>query len=152
MSAAEVQGLFLLDTNIFIYSFDVTAPEKQQQAKLWIEAALRTQRGVISTQVIQEFLNVALRKFAQPMSVSEAREYLRTVLFPMCQHFPSTQFYDRALLLKEETGFSYFDALILTAAAEIGCSTLLTEDLQNGRVVHGVKIMNPFQVPASGVR
>lgn len=145
MSVGDLPGLFFLDTNLFVYSFDASVPDKQRQAQFWIDAALRTQRGVISTQVVQEFLSVALRKFVQPMSVSEAREYLRAGLLPLCQHFPSTEFYDRALLLKEETGFSYFDTLILAAAAEIGCSTLLTEDLQDGRVVHGVRILNPFR-------
>ncbi len=78
------------------------------------------------------------------MSVSEAREYLRTVLTPLCQHVPSTSFYDRALLLREEAGFALYDCLVVMAAIDAGCTTLLSEDLQSGRVLHGVKIVNPF--------
>jgi len=78
------------------------------------------------------------------MTVSEAREYLDTVLMPMCRHFPSITFYQQALLLKEETGFSFYDSLIVAAAIESGCHILLSEDLQDGRVVHGTKIVNPF--------
>lgn len=144
MSVAEPAGLYFLDTNIFVYSFDATEPVKQQTARQIVQAALRTQRGVISTQVAQEFLNLALRKFAQPMTVSEAREYLKTVLLPLCRHFPSAAFYDRALLLKEETGYSWYDTLIVAAAVEAGCTTLLSEDMQSGRVVRGVTIRNPF--------
>jgi predicted nucleic acid-binding protein len=144
MNVADLSGLFFLDTNLFVYSFDAGAPAKQQIAQQWIAAALRTQRGVISSQVVQEFLNIALRKFAQPMSVSEAREYLRTVLTPLCQHVPSSGFYDRALLLREEIGFALYDCLVVMAAVEAGCTTLLSEDLQSGLVVHGVKIVNPF--------
>jgi predicted nucleic acid-binding protein len=77
-------------------------------------------RAVISTQVVQEFLNVALRKFTHPMTVSEGREYLRKVLLPLCQHTPSPRFYDQALLLREEVGLSFYDALIVQAALESG--------------------------------
>lgn len=144
MNVADLSGLFFLDTNLFVYSFDAGAPAKQQIAQQWIAAALRTQRGVISTQVVQEFLNVALHKFAQPMSVSEAREYLRTVLSPLCQHVPSTSSYDRALLLREETGFDLYDCLVAMAAVDAGCTTLFSKDMQTGRVLHGVKIVNPL--------
>jgi predicted nucleic acid-binding protein len=92
-------------------------------------------------------LSIALRKFARPLSVSESREYLGVVLLPLCQHYPSTAFYDRALLLREETGFSFYDALVVTAAIETGCSVLLSEDLQHGREVKGVTIVNPFVEP-----
>jgi predicted nucleic acid-binding protein len=85
-----------------------------------------------------------LRKFARPMRITEAREYLRSVLTPLCQHFPALNFYDRALLVQEETGFSFYDALIMAAAVEAKCSTLLSEDLQHGRTVQGVAIFNPF--------
>lgn len=144
MSATEPPGLFFLDTNVFVYSFDSSAPAKQQTARQLVQTALRSQRGVISTQVVQEFLNLALRKFRQPMTVSDARDYLRSVLIPLCQHYPSTTFYDRALLLKEETGYSWYDTLIVTAAVEAGCASLFSEDLQSGRVVRGVTIRNPF--------
>jgi predicted nucleic acid-binding protein len=144
MNVADLRGLFFVDTNIFVYSFDRNAPEKQQRARQLIQSALSTQRGIISTQVVQEFLNVALRKFARPMTASEAREYLRVVLAPMCQHYPSLALYDRSLLLQEETGFSFYDSLIVAAALESGCSTLLSEDLQHGRNVQGVALVNPF--------
>ena len=144
MNAANLRGRFFMDTNVLVYSFDVTSPDKQRIAQGLIAESLRTQRGVISSQVVQELLHLALRKFARPMSIADARDYLRSVLTPLCHHFPSIDFYDRALLVQIETGFSLYDALIVTAAIEAGCSTLLSEDLQHGRMVQGVVILNPF--------
>lgn len=145
MNVIDRSGLFFLDTNILVYSFDTTSPKKQEAAQEIITAMLRSQRGVISSQVVQEFLNVAIRKFTRPMALSEAQDYLRLVLLPLCLHYPSIAFYDRALLIQAETGFSFYDSLIVTAAIELGCQTLLTEDMQNGRTVQGVAIVNPFQ-------
>lgn len=145
MNAGEPTGLFFLDTNVLVYSFDSTAPDKQQLARRLIQTALQTQRGVISTQIVQEFLNVALHKFARPMVTSQAREFLGSVLIPLCQHFPSPSFYDHVLLLKEQSGYSLFDSMVLAAAVKLRCSTLLTEDLQHGRVIQGVQILNPFR-------
>ncbi len=144
MSAVDEPGLFFLDTNILAYGFDHTAPEKQEIAQQLLADALETRRGIISTQVVQEFISLALRKFAQPMSVAECREYLKTVLLPLCQYFPSLSSYDRALLIVEETRFHFYDALILAAAMESGCNVLLTEDMQHGRKVQGLTILNPF--------
>ena len=72
MNVADRPGMYFLDTNIFVYSFDSTAPGKQNIATDLIQDALKSQRGVISSQVVQEFLNVALWKFARPMNASDA--------------------------------------------------------------------------------
>lgn len=144
MNVDSLRGKFFLDTNILVYSFDPSAPAKQQIARQLIETALSSQMGVISSQVVQEFLNVAQRRFAKPMGVAEARRYLNGVLLPLCQHFPSISLYDKALLLREETGYSFYDSLILAASLELGCKTLLSEDLQDGRTIHSVTILNPF--------
>ncbi len=146
MNVADPPGLFFLDTNVFVYSFDTTSPDKQQVAQNLIQQSVATRRGIISSQVAQEFLNVALRKFARPMSVSEARQFLQLVLMPLCQHYPSTDFYDRALLLKDNTGYSFYDALIVTAAVEVGCRALFSEDLQDGHKIGDLTIINPFTV------
>lgn len=102
MNASDIRGLFFLDTNILVYSFDARTPARQQAARQWIRDALDTGRGVIS-------------------------------------------FYQRALLLREETGFQFYDSLIVAAALQLGCSTLLSEDLQDGRTLDGLVIRNPFR-------
>ena len=146
MSVDNLSGRFFLDTNIFVYTFDASAPEKKEMAKRLVHRALYTQDGVISTQVIQEFLNVALRKFHSPLTLAECQEYLATVLSPLCKQHPTVSFYQEALKVRDETGFSFYDSLILAAAIDTGCSFLLTEDMQSGRTVQGVTIANPFDV------
>ncbi len=78
------------------------------------------------------------------MSRSDGQEYLARVLMPLCQHYPSIAFYNHALLVQAETGYSFYDSLVVTATLETGCSVLFTENLQNGRMVQGVKLVNPF--------
>lgn len=146
MNVAEFPRPFFLDTNIFVCSFDREAGQKRERARQLISSSLAAQSAIISSQVVQEFLNVALLKFDHPLTVSEARDYLDTVLLPLCRHYPSLAFYDQALLIKEETGYAFYDALIVTAALETGCKVLLSEDLQDGRVVRGVEILNPFTI------
>lgn len=144
MNDDVVQGKFFLDTNILVYSFDSTNSHKQSIARGLISTALSSAQGAISSQVVQEFLNVSQRKFAVPLSLAESRQYLNTVLLPLCQHYPSIGFYERALLLREETGYSFYDSLIVSAAIETECKVLVTEDMQHGRIVQGVTILNPF--------
>ncbi len=144
MNASETKGAFLLDTNVLVYSFDDSAPAKQVIARDWIRESLRARRGFISSQVAQEFLNVALHKFARPMGVTEAREYLRNVLQPLCRNIMPASIFDRALLIREETGYSWYDALIVTAALEANCRWLITEDLDHGRKIGSLTIHNPF--------
>lgn len=144
MSAAENQDYFFLDTNVLVYALDRSAPGKEPIAAKLIRDALETGRGIISAQVVQEFLNVAQRKFLRPMTLSERREFLQAVLEPLCHYFPSISSFEQAMQIAEETGYGFYDALILTAAIESGCRTLLTEDLQHGRAVQGVTIRNPF--------
>ena len=146
MNVDALVGLYFIDTNILIYTFDNSAPEKQRLARQIVSQALKSQRGVISTQVVQEFLNVAQRKFSRPLNVTDCREYLKSVLSTLCRQTPSIRFYDQVLLLREELTVSFYDSMIIQAAIELGCSTLLTEDMQSGRNIRGLKIINPFSL------
>lgn len=136
---------FFLDTNVLVYSFDKRDATKQQRAQALVEEALETGRGVISSQVVQEFLNVATRKFAAPMSTADALRFLNDVLNPMCEVFPSISLFERALIVRDTTGYAFYDALIVAAAIQAGCKTLFTEDLQDGRRIEGLLIRDPFQ-------
>lgn len=136
--------VFFLDTNLWVYSFDSTEPKKREQSSALIVHALTTGKGVVSTQVIQEFLNVATAKFAKPMSAGEAIEFVQTVFAPLCRHSPSPDFYTKALRLREKMKSSFYDALIVAAALESGCRLFFSEDFQHGRVIEGMRIINPF--------
>ena len=135
---------YFLDTNIFVYSFDKREPEKQNRAEALIGDALARGNGIISTQVIQEFLNVATRKFTKPMQLSQSLIYLNKVLNPLCQVVPDLELYRNALEVQDETGYSFYDSLILAGAIRGGCRVLLTEDMRGGLKIEGLEIVNPF--------
>jgi predicted nucleic acid-binding protein len=75
---------FFLDTNVLVYTFDSSAPAKRTRARELVQDALETGDGVISWQVAQEFLNVALHRFERPLTPREAAEYVDEVLAPLC--------------------------------------------------------------------
>lgn len=136
---------YFIDTNIFVYSFDPRDKSKQKKAKEIIGTALSGHNGIISFQVIQEFISLAAKKFATPFASKEQLAYLEEVLDPLCAIHSSTELYRKAITTREETGFSYYDSLILAAAMEGGCQFLYSEDLQHGHKASGVKIINPFK-------
>jgi predicted nucleic acid-binding protein len=137
-------GKYFIDTNVFIYSFDIEQPAKQKRSLELIQVGLGTGFGIISTQVIQEFLNVATRKFAIPMKPEDSKAYLRLVMNPMCQVYPDLSLYEACLDLQVETSYSFFDSLILAAAIRGGCNFLFTEDMQDGQEIDSVTIKNPY--------
>lgn len=139
---------FFLDTNVFVYSFDVREKRKLARARQLVREALDGRRGTISWQVVQEFLSVALHRFTQPLATAEAEDYLLTVLSPLCRVFPSAQLYREALLIQKETRFHFYDALIVASAAASGARTLYSEDLQHGRKLRGLTIQDPFRQEA----
>jgi predicted nucleic acid-binding protein len=136
---------FFLDTNVFVYTFESRSFSKRALAQDLVSSALDTRRGVISYQVVQEFLNVATRRFAKPMKVPEAELYLARVLMPLCEVFPDTSLYSQALSISSETGFSFYDSLIVASAIVSECAILWTEDLQHRQHIRGVEIRDPFR-------
>ena len=135
---------FFLDTNIFAYSFDGTSLSKQKRSRELISRALSTGKGMISYQVLQEFVNFALKSKVAPMTLEQVRRYCLKVLRPLCAIHSSSALYSRALTLKENTQYSWYDSLIVGAALEANCEVLYSEDLQHGRVIEGMRIENPF--------
>ena len=135
---------FFLDTNVFVYCFDDRYPDKKIRALSLIAGALQTGNGMISWQVIQEFLNVSTRKFMIPLKPEDAKIYLHKVLHPLCHVFPDLDLYSWALDIFEKTSYSFYDALIFAGALRGGCDILYSEDLQSGQQVNGVKVVNPF--------
>jgi len=109
-----------------------------------IRRAVATRKGLVSYQVAQEFFNVALRRFAKPMSAAEAEQYLALVLGPLISVHSSQALYGEALRLTERHGLSWYDALIVAAALEGQCVVLYSEDLQHGRRFGDLQIENPF--------
>ena len=135
---------FFLDTNILVYTFDSRSKAKQKKALDLVGEALEDGRGIISFQVIQEFLNIALHKFKKPLLWEESYRYFEGVLGPLCGIYPDPELYRQALHVKHETGYRFYDALIVASALTAGCNILYSEDLQDGRKISNLSIKNPF--------
>jgi predicted nucleic acid-binding protein len=133
-----------LDTNILVYSFMPDNRAKRDKARGLVAQALERHDGVISFQVVQEFLNVATRKPQRRMSQAEAQQYLAQVLMPLCEVWPTASLYSEALSIADETGWSFYDSVIVSSASAAGCGVVLTEDLQTDRAIRGMEIRNPF--------
>ncbi|MGD0868364.1 MAG: PIN domain-containing protein [Bryobacteraceae bacterium] len=140
----KTAGRSLLDTNILVYSFLDGDKAKQTRARALVRAALDKHDAIISFQVVQEFLNVATRRPQCRMSQAQAQLYLSKVLAPLCEVLPDTALYSNALSIADETGWSFYDSVVVSSALAGGCDTVLTEDLQDGRTIRGIVIRNPF--------
>ncbi len=135
---------FFLDTNVFVYTFDVRASAKAKKAEQLIRTAAETGDGIVSYQVVQEFFNVALRRFPQQMNVAEAEQYLITVFRPLLAIHSSPALFGEALRITGKHRLAWYDSLIVAAALEGRCQTLYTEDLQDRRNIEGLRVENPF--------
>jgi predicted nucleic acid-binding protein len=135
---------YFIDTNIFVYSFQRDEPEKQSVAQKLIRNALKEQTGCISSQVIQEFLNVATKKLNPPLSHQESLKYLDTVLAPLCEVFSSLELYHKTIEITERWKYTLYDSMIITAALQANCAVLYSEDLHHGQQIESLVITNPF--------
>jgi predicted nucleic acid-binding protein len=135
---------FFLDTNIFVYSFDRSAPRKREKADQLIRTAITSHKGVVSYQVVQEFFNVMFKRFAQPLRPPDAEHYFTNVLRPMLSIHSSASLFRRALYVHDESKISWYDSLIVSAAMQAECNILFSEDLQHGRRIGSLTITNPF--------
>ncbi len=107
--------------------------------------ALATGNACISSQVVQECLNVALRKAQVALTLDAARAYLDVVLVPLMQVTANEALYHRALDVQARWRFSFYDALVVAGAMAAGCRTLLSEDLQHGQVLDTLTEIDPFR-------
>ncbi|MGH2749823.1 MAG: PIN domain-containing protein [Actinomycetota bacterium] len=132
-----------VDTDVLIYAHDVTERPKQQEARAVLEELWRSGGGALSTQVLQEFYNGVTRKIPVPLTPVEARgvvaDYAQWPLVTL-----DLDLIVGASELEEKLSLSFWDALIVVAAREVGADTLLSEDLQHGRLIGEVRIENPF--------
>jgi predicted nucleic acid-binding protein len=133
------------DSNLFVYLFDETAPAKQRRADELIRTALEDRTACISFQVVQETLNVLTRKLARPLTPADAEVFMQRILVPMWTIMPSAGLYSQAIDLQGRAAISFYDALIVAAALQAGCTRLLSEDLQHGQTFGALRIENPFR-------
>jgi len=134
-----------LDTNIIVYAFGQSFPEKAKIAQRLITDGAADKQAIISYQVVQEFLNVALRGFRLAIARSDLESFVFKALFPMMAISSSPALVIEALRLHGENQLAWYDALIVAAALQGGCKVLYSEDMQHGRRFGDLVIQNPFQ-------
>jgi predicted nucleic acid-binding protein len=136
---------FFLDTNIFVYTFDTRVPSKARKAAELIRKAVDSGEGIVSYQVVQEFFNVALRRFSHPMSVAEAEQYLVTVFRPLLAIHSTPGLFAEALHISGKHRLGWYDSLIVAGAIAGECDVLYSEGLQHGQRIEGLRVENPFR-------
>lgn len=133
-----------LDTNVFVYLFDETDERRREIARRLVHEGIESGEACISFQVVQETLAVLTGKLKKRASPGEARRFLAGVLAPLWRVMPSPALYERGLELRERYALGFYDALIVAAALEGGCTRLWSEDMQDGLRVDRLTIRNPF--------
>ncbi|MBR0033113.1 MAG: PIN domain-containing protein [Treponema sp.] len=139
MSYTETK--IFLDTNILAYIFDSRDIAKKTKAKELFSKLVIENSCMISTQVLQELFNVVTKKLKY--SKADAQKII-TSLLNLNIHQVSTTDIQLAMNISSESQFTIYDSLIIAAAKSENCTTLYSEDLNDGQVVEGVKIVNPF--------
>jgi predicted nucleic acid-binding protein len=133
-----------VDTNVLVYAHDAGAGEKQEKAVALLERLWDQRRGVVSTQVIQEFYVNVRRKARNPVSPQEARQLVEDYLTWEVVANDGASILE-ALTLEERYRISFWDALIVQAAQRAGAATLYSEDLGAGQRYGTVEVVNPFR-------
>jgi predicted nucleic acid-binding protein len=134
-------GLTFVDTNVLLYAQDRRDDRRRGIAQAVLDDLWTSGTGVLSTQVLQEFYNAGTRKLR--LEPALARQVVAFyIAWPVVE--TTVQMIVSASVLHERHSFSFWDAMVVEAALLSGATTLLSEDLQDGRRVGGLTIRNPF--------
>jgi predicted nucleic acid-binding protein len=132
-----------VDTNVLVYAYDVTAGDKHSHARALAEELWDNREGCLSIQVLQEFFVTTTRKIPKPLEALAAARIIDD-LAHWHVHAPAASDVLAAIDIHQRTGASFWDAMILRSAKELGCGTLHSEDLNPGQEYEGVQVSNPF--------
>ena len=135
--------LCFVDTNILLYAHDRKAGKKQAVAAQLLAGLWESREGILSPQVLQEFLVNAVRKLKDPLALAQARDIVRTYSVWVVRDTGVDDIL-RAAELMELTGLTLWDCLILASAEAANATVLYSEDLQHGQEVAGLTVRNPF--------
>ena len=137
-----MSGRSFFDSNVLVYTDDGDAPSKQARALELLAEHRQARSGVISTQVIQEYLVAATKKLGvtAPVARRKAELFGRFELVPL-----GLDDILGAIDLHRLHQLSFWDGLIIRAALASGCTRLYSEDLQHGWRLDGLEVVNPFK-------
>jgi predicted nucleic acid-binding protein len=131
-----------VDTNILIYALDPAEPEKRTASADLLRRTITNHTLALSPQNLNECYRV-LSQRRQLVNEAAARAYL-THLMPWCIAPLDAQTTVKAWAVQDEAGLSWWDALLVASALRAGCKLFISEDMQDGRVISGMRIANPF--------
>jgi predicted nucleic acid-binding protein len=134
-----------VDTNVLVYQLDQREPDKQAQARGWLDHLWDTQTGRTSFQVLQEFYVTVTRKLEPGLDPEAARKIVRA-LWAWRPVSVDERIFMAAWSIQDRFRLSWWDALIVSAARSAECPYLLTEDLQHGQDLDGVRVVSPFRI------
>jgi len=132
-----------VDTNVLIYAHDVDATIKHTAAKGVLQELWRERSGVLSMQVLQEFYVNVTRKITRPISRASARLVVSSYSI-WCVESVAADIAS-AFRIEYEARIGFWDALIVVSALKNGATQILSEDLNPGQVIAGIRIVNPFE-------
>jgi len=138
-----MSAIAFVDTNILIYAHDLDAGVKRERAMAKLRELWESGSGRLSVQVLQEFYVNATQKLATPIARSMAREVIKTYGV-WVHHTTTVETVTRATELAELARISFWDALIVASAEEVDAEELLSEDLNDGQAIAGIKVVNPL--------
>ena len=137
-------SLAFIDTNILLYAHDHDAGDKQAVAATLLASCWEDGCGLLSSQVLQEFLVNAVRKLQRPIALAQARDIVRAYGTWVVRDSGAGDIL-RVTELMELTGYSFWDSHILASAEASGAEWLYSEDMQHGQVIDAqLVITNPF--------
>jgi len=134
-----------VDTNVLIYAHDVDAKTKHQAAKSVLRELWSERTGVLSTQVLQEFYVTVTRKIPHPISKDSARMVVNNYSVWCVDTTPAE--ISMAFQIEDASRIGFWDSLIVASALKSGAVRILSEDLNAGQMIAGIRIENPFAKP-----
>lgn len=137
-------ALILIDTNLLIYLYDQNEPARQKQARFVLDKLQGVGAGRLSVQSLSEFANIAPKKLAPAVSISDVAEIVRALasVFPICYVTPNIVA-DAARGVRDYQ-MAFYDAQIWACAKSNQLPIVFSEDFQDGQTLEGVRFVNPF--------
>lgn len=133
-----------VDTNILVYAHDTSAGYKHERARALLEELWETRHGCLSVQILQEFFVNVTRKIPKPLDPAVAEEIIAD-LSRWHTHVPAADDVLGAIGIHQRMGISFWDAMMVRSAIEIGCEVVYSENLNHGQSYDGTRVENPFR-------
>jgi predicted nucleic acid-binding protein len=140
---SEPKNLQFVDTNVLIYAHDRSAEDKYQKAGELVRGLWKSGEGCLSIQVLQEFYVNVTQKVAKPLTPEAAAQIIAD-LSVWQMHRPGVEDVLDAIRLQHRYQVSFWDAMIIASALQLGCQTIWSEDLNPGQAYDQVKVLSPF--------